>query len=277
MISKKIKSILGYIIYSLRLHKILLGDRALIVAFHRISDEEGNSSINCGSDKFLEYCEFLKAFFSVIPLSELTLCIQSGRPISRTAVITFDDGYDDGASVAAPILKNLGLPATFFVTTNFIGSNTQAAWDTANNVRSSWMSWADIRRLDALQFEVGGHTANHVDLGKIDISSAQVEISECKTILEHELGKKVAHFAYPFGGHENIRPETRDLVEATGFVSCLSCCGGLVKSGSDLYSLPREPVTSWHESPYQFGFELLFRAGWPTWQRSIRRLTQRTD
>ena len=78
--------------------------------------------------------------------------MQSGRPINGTAVITFDDGYDDGASVAAPILKNLGLPATFFVTTNFIGSNAQATWDTANSVRSKWMSWADIRRLDALQF-----------------------------------------------------------------------------------------------------------------------------
>ena len=43
-----------------------------------------------------------------------------GRAPARALAITFDDGYADNATVAAPILLRLGLPATFFVATGFL-------------------------------------------------------------------------------------------------------------------------------------------------------------
>lgn len=257
MYKKRLKAILGWLLFSARLHKRLLGQRCVIVAFHRVCEEATGSPINCTPEDFRRYCEFLARHFTVISLAELLDRLKTGRSISGTAVITFDDGYKDNAEVAAPILRSLRLPATFFVATNFVGSRTQTPWDVDHGVESKWMSWSDIKALKGQQFDVGAHTASHVDLGAVDAEVAAFEIQDSKERLESELNVEVSHFAYPFGGKNNIRPETLALVKSAGFSCCLSCHGGLAQRGSDPHALPREPVVSWHDSPYQFGFELL--------------------
>lgn len=45
----------------------------------------------------------------------------------RSFAVTFDDGFENNYSIAAPILKELKLPATFYVTTGFIEQN-QMSW-----------------------------------------------------------------------------------------------------------------------------------------------------
>jgi peptidoglycan/xylan/chitin deacetylase (PgdA/CDA1 family) len=259
IVKKRIKALLGFLVFSSGLHKLILRNRCLVVAFHRVSDDAENSSINCTPNEFRRYCEFLRRHFSVVPLSEVVNRLQAKRSLSGIAAITFDDGYDDNANAAAPILDRLDLPATFFVATNFIGSRTQAFWDVQDEIESKWMSWDDVRALHAGRHDIGCHTENHVDLGSVEIAEAAAEIENSKRVLENALGAEVRHFAYPFGGKQHIRPDTRALVEAAGFDCCLSCHGGFVRDDSDPFDLPREPITTWHESPYQFGFELLFQ------------------
>jgi peptidoglycan/xylan/chitin deacetylase (PgdA/CDA1 family) len=57
--------------------------------------------------------------FNVLPLGEACARIARGALPARAACITFDDGYADNEEVALPILKRLGLPATFFVSPGF--------------------------------------------------------------------------------------------------------------------------------------------------------------
>jgi peptidoglycan/xylan/chitin deacetylase (PgdA/CDA1 family) len=46
----------------------------------------------------------------------------------NTLFLTFDDGYRDNFDVAAPILADLNIPATFFITTGFIDGIATAWW-----------------------------------------------------------------------------------------------------------------------------------------------------
>ena len=52
----------------------------------------------------------------------------AGRPM---VAVTFDDGYADNASAAAPILEEAGLRGTFFLTTNFVGEREPMWFDRA--------------------------------------------------------------------------------------------------------------------------------------------------
>jgi peptidoglycan/xylan/chitin deacetylase (PgdA/CDA1 family) len=63
---------------------------------------------------------WVKDWFNVLPLDEAVRCLREGRLPERPLAITFDDGYADNARIAAPILRRLGIPATFFIATGFL-------------------------------------------------------------------------------------------------------------------------------------------------------------
>lgn len=68
---------------------------------------------------FERHMALLAAEFNVLPLSEACTRLARGALPARAACITFDDGYADNEQTALPILKRLGLPATFFVSTGY--------------------------------------------------------------------------------------------------------------------------------------------------------------
>ena len=61
------------------------------------------------------------SMFNVLPLSAAIDRLYAGTLPSRALAVTFDDGYADNEELAAPILKRLGMSATFFVATGFLG------------------------------------------------------------------------------------------------------------------------------------------------------------
>ncbi len=63
---------------------------------------------------------WVQRHFNVIPLDEAIARLQSRTLPARSLAITFDDGYADNQQIAAPILRKLGLPATFFIATGYL-------------------------------------------------------------------------------------------------------------------------------------------------------------
>jgi peptidoglycan/xylan/chitin deacetylase (PgdA/CDA1 family) len=101
------------------------------------------------------------------------------------------------------------------------------------------MSWDQAREMHRMGFEIGCHTWNHPDLGTEPIDSAPRELGDAKSRLEDELGARVVHFAYPFGGAANIRPDWVAAIRDAGFASNASCHGGLVHADADPYRISR--------------------------------------
>ena len=95
--------------------------RLSILIYHRVlpeADPFGRGGPE--ADQFTQTMRMLGRFFRVLPLSEAIEALRNGKLPRRAACITFDDGYADNAEVALPILRQLGLPATFFVATSFL-------------------------------------------------------------------------------------------------------------------------------------------------------------
>jgi len=256
---RRAKSSFGYLLYHAELHRAFWRQRALIVVFHRVDDRFPHDPLSCSVARFHAYCDFFQRHFIVVSLGTLLEKLARGQDISRHLVITFDDGYRDNLVIAAPELRKRGLPACFFITTGYIGSSENAWWDTYRNVASEWMTWDDVRALHAQGFEVGLHTANHVDLGVIVDEQAADEIVAPKAQYERELGIPARFFCYPFGREWQITDENRALVRQSGYSCCLSAYGGTVRPGDDPFRLKRTTAAdTWYGEPYHFGLEV----GW---------------
>lgn len=64
--------------------------------------------------------QLLASHFNVLPLREAAQRLRNGTLPARAACVTFDDGYADNYTVALPILKETGVPATFFIATAYL-------------------------------------------------------------------------------------------------------------------------------------------------------------
>ena len=228
-----------------------------VVAFHRVTDALAADGLTCSAAKFEAFCKFFAKHFQVVALSEQVRICRAGGDVGGTLSITFDDGYADNIQTAAPILQRLQLPATFFVTTGFIGSQTVPPWDRELPRQPGWMSWDQVRKLRDLGFEIGNHTESHIDMGTADSQTVRGELARSKRKLLEELGTELHLFAYPFGGREHISNSSRDLIREAGFSCCLSCYGGVNASRPDPFELKRIGIAEWFASPDQFGYELL--------------------
>jgi peptidoglycan/xylan/chitin deacetylase (PgdA/CDA1 family) len=76
---------------------------------------------------FAEHLEVIRKRWNPISLQGLTEKLNAGGMPHRAVVLTFDDGYVDNLSNAAPLLSKFNVPATVFVTTGDIGRD-RAFW-----------------------------------------------------------------------------------------------------------------------------------------------------
>lgn len=259
MLDKKrmMKTVMGRIAGITGSYERAFRSTMMIVAFHRVNDQLAEDSLTCGSAKFEAFCRFFRRYARVVPLSEQVAACREGKDMSGTVSITFDDGYLDNFKVAAPILRGLQMPATFFIASGFIGSRVTAPWDADLVQQPGWMSWDNVRSLVAQGFEIGAHTDTHIDMGSADAQTLRTELEVSKQKINQELGISVQLFAYPFGNRENISDRSRQLVRDLGFACCASCYGGVNALNTSPYHLKRIPIAEWFATPDQFGFEFV--------------------
>jgi peptidoglycan/xylan/chitin deacetylase (PgdA/CDA1 family) len=256
---RTLKRFLGRSLFASHLDALLLRKTAVVVAFHRVQCGAGadiSDGLTIDPHAFEAFCEFFRRHFYVVPLRDLIGKLEKGHTLRRELAITFDDGYRDNFENAMPVLERLGLPATFFVVSRWIGTDVVPFWDRALGVQHPWMTWDQVRTLKHKGFDIGAHTRTHVNLGTISGATAREEIAGARADLEEALGADVELFAYPFGGQDNITEFNRQMVKAAGFRCCCSAFGGTVTWRTDPFLLPRVPVTTWHLSPQHFGFDV---------------------
>lgn len=96
--------------------------RLSILIFHRVLAEPDPLFPELPSAAAFEArMRWVRAWFNVLPLGQAIESLYAGTIASRALAITFDDGYADNEELAAPILERLGMTATFFVSTGFLG------------------------------------------------------------------------------------------------------------------------------------------------------------
>jgi peptidoglycan/xylan/chitin deacetylase (PgdA/CDA1 family) len=72
------------------------------------------------AQEFEHQMRLVQSSFNILSLADAVRAIRNKTLPPGAACVTFDDGYADNAEVALPILRKLGIPATFFVATGFL-------------------------------------------------------------------------------------------------------------------------------------------------------------
>lgn len=141
-------------------------------------------------------------------------------------VITFDDGYRDNLSVAAPLLVERGLPFTVFVASDLVRTR-----------ESGFLSPSELRELSLVNgATIGAHGCSHCNLTQCSKDKLRSELEGSKKYLEDTIGKSVSSVAYPYGA-ANIR--VRDAAISAGY--SIGACSrfDINDAGRDLLMLNR--------------------------------------
>jgi peptidoglycan/xylan/chitin deacetylase (PgdA/CDA1 family) len=156
----------------------------------------------------------------------------------RSALLTFDDGYQSILTVALPLLHRFQYPAVVFVPTDFIGGRN--TFDDGIEPEEAICNWSELMELEKNGISIQSHGATHRHFSKLDLKEQKEELVRSKLQLEAKLGKPVEVFAYPYGDAGVNFQETRKTLIQTGYRAAF-LYGGVVNTLSvrDSYRLHR--------------------------------------
>jgi peptidoglycan/xylan/chitin deacetylase (PgdA/CDA1 family) len=248
--------------------------QGLILAYHRVAVADADPWQLCVTpDHFEEHLTVLEKF-RPCRLAQMTDAILPG-----SVAVTFDDGYADNLHCAARLLQKHDVPATFFLTSGYLGGHEEFWWDELERRMSgadpAWLPayyklydvlqpLADTERrrilgdlaspreshraltMDELSelagmalVDIGAHTVTHPRLAAQSPREQLAEMRESKRFLESALGRTIDNFSYPFGGTGHYSTESVEMVREAGFSTACTTTAGVVEQSSNRLELPR--------------------------------------
>ena len=124
-------------------------------------------------------------------------------PAGPSVCITFDDGSETDLIAAAPVLREFGCNATFYLTAGFLG-------------KPGYLNPGQVRELDAQGFEIGCHSMTHAYLSDLPEPELKREVVDAKLEIEQIVGHRIEHFSCPGGRYDR---RTLEMARRAGFAT----------------------------------------------------------
>jgi peptidoglycan/xylan/chitin deacetylase (PgdA/CDA1 family) len=105
-----------------------------IVTFHRVAEVADDEPydpdvVDATPAQFRRHVETLARVGTPIGMETLLGALDGGALPPNPVMVTFDDGYRSCRDVVLPILRELGVPATFFIATGFAAERKLYWWE----------------------------------------------------------------------------------------------------------------------------------------------------
>jgi glycosyltransferase involved in cell wall biosynthesis/peptidoglycan/xylan/chitin deacetylase (PgdA/CDA1 family) len=258
--------------------------KALILAYHRIDRPSRDRWGLCVSpERFAAHLRHLAARFEAVRVSELAGLLARNEPVGGLVAVTFDDGYRDNLTTALPLLRERGIPATFFIAGEEAGDGRTFWWErfdasleamnladaSARGLHGRLMAAEPAERRTLLAelppgeddvpermspaelvelggdplVEIGAHGATHRAFSSLGPEEQRHEIESNVRRLREATGGGIASFAYPFGGL--FTDETPRILGDAGLTAACTIENAAVTARSDPMRLPRVQVGDW--------------------------------
>jgi peptidoglycan/xylan/chitin deacetylase (PgdA/CDA1 family) len=120
----------------------------------------------------------------------------------RRIALTFDDGVASLHEHALPLLGELAVPATLFLTTGWLGRDNRWPGMPADAPHMTMLDWEQVGELHAAGWSIQAHTVNHPDMRTLEDVEIDRELESCDREIEARLGVRPDVFAYPYGHYD---------------------------------------------------------------------------
>lgn len=208
-----------------------------ILCYHSVAPD-WTSPLAVDPATFERHCRWLVRHRDVHPLAQAVERLDpSGRPPRGTAVLTFDDGFDDLHTHALPVLRRLGLPATVFLVAQTLTPAGQAVdWvdDDPPTEGLHTLTIEQVREMQEAGVDFASHSWSHTDLRELGYDACVRDLRDSRELLETVLGHPVRLLAYPRGLHDDV---VRAAAERAGYSYAFTLPEGREPVGR--YAVPR--------------------------------------
>jgi peptidoglycan/xylan/chitin deacetylase (PgdA/CDA1 family) len=107
------------------------GRTLMVLGWHNV---EGSwcfpSAPGVGTGGLTRQLNLLRRVTNIVPLRSALQNLRAGRPLPpRALAVTFDDGYRDNLTIAGPLLRRLGVPATCFLVPGILSGEVVPWWE----------------------------------------------------------------------------------------------------------------------------------------------------
>ena len=160
--------------------------------------------------KKAEYIVLIFVMLWLSPFAGNTQIIKQKIP-DKLVVLTFDDAVVSQYKFVAPLLKEHGFGATFFI----------CEFPPNFSDKSKYMNWQQIKELGEMGFEIANHTRTHPAVGGLTENEFIKELEYIENKCDSFKIEKPLTFAYP--GY-SISPQVVDVLKKKGY--CFARAGG---------------------------------------------------
>ncbi len=212
-----------------------------VLMYHRVSDE-GPAALaryRVSREQFKAQIRWLRANgFHGVGAEQILRKIDEKQPFTgRPVMISFDDGFQDFADNAWPILLAHDFTAEVFVVTDRVGKT--AIWDAAKAEPGRMMDGATIARLAAEGALFGSHMATHAPLDGLGAEALLKELAGSRAMLAQWLGRPPVSFAAPYWIQDSRLPWA---ATQCGYRIGFNTGGGAARLDMNRLALPRLEV-----------------------------------
>jgi peptidoglycan/xylan/chitin deacetylase (PgdA/CDA1 family) len=268
----------------------LTGHNFIIPFYHVVSDDDCPHIKNLYRYKTIKDFEhdidYLADHYQPVGADDLEAVLTGRFAGKKIMLLTFDDGLRQMYDIVAPILLRKGIPAVFFLNTDFIdnkglmfrykasllkewGTNSNAIFKARDDrelqkeitpelrerfddflkVYKPYMTTGQIRSLAGKGFAIGAHSCSHPYYEDLTLEQQLSETLDCMDILNKDFSVKQKLFAFPFTDH-GVSKGFFNKIFDSGKID-FSFGGAGIKNDVHPRQLQRIPMEGWNASAEQ--------------------------
>lgn len=186
---------------------------------------------------FAAQLDHLQRGYQVVPLRSCIEALERGTALpERAVVLTFSEGYRNFLTVAAPLLRERGMPATLFLPPARVraeGHGLITTWSLVDD--EMYLSWSEVTALHAQGFDIGVALLVLTDRGApYTLADRESELRDARDQLGQRVGVRPVLGLRQGEYYQSLAR----MAEVLGYAAVLGCGDvGLNAAGCSRYAL----------------------------------------